>query len=318
MRIAVLDDYQRVARTYADWSGVDGKADVTVYSAPLGGEEDVVAELQPYDAICLMRERTPFPASVIEALPNLKLLVTTGMRNAAIDMEAAERCGVIVCGTHSPGHATAELAFGLIIGLARKLLPEVRSIAGGGWQVDVGRDLRGAMLGIIGLGRLGAQVAGFGKAFGMNVIAWSANLTDERCAEVGVERADSLDDLLTRADFVSIHTRLSQRTQGLIGAAELALMKPDAVLVNTSRAPIVDTMALMAALFAGQVGGAGLDVFDEEPLPAGHPLHAAPNLIMTPHLGYVTRETYAVFYRETVEDLEAYLEGAPIRLLSAR
>ncbi|MEI2387242.1 D-2-hydroxyacid dehydrogenase family protein [Breoghania sp. JC706] len=318
MRIAVLDDYQRVARTYADWGGVDGKADVTVYSAPLGGEEDVVAELQPYDAICLMRERTPFPASVIEALPNLKLLVTTGMRNAAIDMEAAERCGVIVCGTHSPGHATAELAFGLIIGLARKLLPEVRSIAGGGWQVDVGRDLRGAMLGIIGLGRLGAQVAGFGKAFGMNVIAWSANLTDERCAEVGVERADSVDDLLTRADFVSIHTRLSQRTQGLIGAAELALMKPDAVLVNTSRAPIVDTMALMAALFAGQIGGAGLDVFDEEPLPAGHPLHAAPNLIMTPHLGYVTRETYAVFYRETVEDLEAYLEGAPIRLLSAR
>ena len=315
MRIAVLDDYQRVARSFADWSGVEARADVTVYSTPLGSEEDVVAELQPYDAVCLMRERTPFPASVIDALPNLKLIVTTGMRNAAIDVAAAARRGIVVSGTNSPGHATAELAFGLIIGVARNMLAEVRSITCGGWQVGVGRDLRGATLGIVGLGRLGSQVAVCGKAFGMDVVAWSENLTDERCAEVGVARAPSLEDLLRRSDFVSIHTKLSARTRGLIGAAELALMKPDAILVNTSRAPIVDTMALIAALSSGHIGGAAIDVFDEEPLPAGHPLQAAPNLLMTPHLGYVTRETYAVFYRETVEALEAFLAGAPVRRL---
>ncbi|PTW59046.1 phosphoglycerate dehydrogenase-like enzyme [Breoghania corrubedonensis] len=317
MRIAVLDDYQRVALSFADWSKVKARAEVTVYSTPLGSEEDVVAELQPYDAVCLMRERTPFPASVIDTLPNLKLIVTTGMRNAALDVGAAERRGIVVSGTHSPGHATAELAFGLMIGLARNMLAEVRSLTCGGWQVGVGRDLRGATLGIIGLGRLGSQMAGFGKAFGMDVIAWSENLTDERCAEVGVGRAPNLEGLLRRSDFVTIHTKLSERTRGLIGASELALMKHDAILINTSRAPIVDTMALIAALSSGHIGGAGIDVFDEEPLAAVHPLHAAPNLLMTPHLGYVTRETYAVFYRETVEALEAFLSGDLVRPLSA-
>ncbi|WP_321344387.1 D-2-hydroxyacid dehydrogenase family protein [Breoghania sp.] len=316
MRIAVLDDYQGVAREFADWSGVDRRAEVSIYNAPLGGPEDVVAELQPYDVLCVMRERTPFPASVIARLPNLKLIATTGMNNAAIDLRAAEAAGILVSGTHSPGHATAELAFGLIIGMARKMIPEVRSMTIGGWQVDVGRDLRGATLGIIGLGRLGAQMAAFGKAFGMNVIAWSANLTEQRCHDLGVRLADSLDALLHESDFVTIHTRLSDRTRGLIGARELGLMKRDAILVNSSRAAIVDTMALIGALADGQIGGAAIDVYDEEPLPAGHLLHTVPNLLMTPHLGYVTRETYSVFYGETVENVEAYLDGNPIRLLT--
>ncbi len=316
MRIAVLDDYQGVAREFADWSGVDRRAEVFIYSVPLGGPEDVVAELQPYEVLCVMRERTSFPASVIARLPKLKLIVTTGMNNAAIDLRAAETAGILVSGTHSPGHATAELAFGLVIGMARKMLPEVRSMTIGGWQVDVGRDLRGATLGIIGLGCLGAQMAGFGKAFGMNVIAWSANLTEQRCHDVGVRLADSLDALLHESDFVTIHTRLSDRTRGLIGARELGLMKRDAILVNSSRAAIVDTMALIGALADGQIGGAAIDVYDEEPLPAGHLLHTVPNLLMTPHLGYVTRETYSVFYGETVENVEAYLDGNPIRLLT--
>ncbi|MDJ0932648.1 D-2-hydroxyacid dehydrogenase family protein [Breoghania sp.] len=288
MRIAVLDDYHGVARNFADWSRVEERAEVSVYKAPLGNEDDVRAELQPYDAVCLMRERTPFPASVIEALPNLKLIVTTGMRNEAIDLAAAERCGITVCGTHSPGHATAELAVGLMIGAAKKLITEVRSLSVGGWQLDVGRDLYGATLGIVGLGRLGSKMARIGMAFGMKVIAWSQNLTDERCAEVGVTRMPELEDLLRESDFVSIHTKLSERTRGLIGARELGFMKSDAILINTWRAAIVDTMALIAALAGGHIGGAGLDVFDEELLPAGHLLHGAPNLIITPYVGYVT------------------------------
>ncbi|WP_321501096.1 D-2-hydroxyacid dehydrogenase family protein [Breoghania sp.] len=317
MRIAVLDDFQGVAREFADWSRVEERAQVTTYRSPFVGPDDVVAELQPYDVICVMRERTAFPAEVISSLPNLKLIVTTGMSNAAIDLMAAEAAGILVCGTHSPGHATAELAFGLIIAAARNLAPEVSSMGIGDWQTGVGRDLRGATLGIVGLGRLGSQVAAFGKVFGMDVMAWSENLSAVRCADVGVRRTASLDELLADSDFITIHTRLSPRTRGLIGSRELGLMKRDALLINTSRAGIVDTMALIGALADGQIAGAAIDVYDEEPLPAGHPLHTAPNLLMTPHLGYVTRETYSVFYRETVEDLEAYLDGEPIRLLTS-
>ncbi|AXS42766.1 D-2-hydroxyacid dehydrogenase family protein [Breoghania sp. L-A4] len=312
MRIAVLDDYQGVARSCADWSGLEAAHEVTFFSAPLGGAADVIAALQGYDIVCLMRERTAFSSTVIDGLADLKLIVTTGARNAAIDVAAAAARGVTVCGTRSPGHATGELTMGLMLALARRIAPENASLMAGGWQVGLGRDLRGAVLGVIGLGRLGSLVAGFAKAFGMEVIAWSENLTEDRCAEVGVRKATK-QELLQSADFITIHQRLSPRTHGLIGAAELALMKPDACLINTSRGPIIDQAALIAALDEGRIGGAALDVFDEEPLPADHPLKAARNLLLTPHLGYVTRETYKVFYGETVEAIEAFLAGAPVR-----
>lgn len=312
MRVAVLDDYQAVALRCADWSGVEEKATLTVFTAPIGDEQAVIDALSDFDVVCVMRERTPFPKSVIDALPKLKLIVTTGARNAAIDVAAAHARGVTVCGTRSPGHATGELAMGLILALARGIVPENQSLMAGGWQAGLGRDVRGAVLGIIGLGRLGSLVASFAKAFGMEVIAWSENLTDERCAEVGVRRV-SKEELLKTSDFITIHTRLSSRTEGLIGAAELAQMKSDACIVNTSRGPIIDDDALIAALTEGRIGGAALDVYDEEPLPADHRLKQAPNLLLTPHLGYVTRETYKVFYEETVEAVEAFLAGKPIR-----
>ncbi len=312
MRIAVLDDYQGVARSCADWSGLEAGHEVTFFSTPLGGAEAVTAALQGYDIVCLMRERTEFSKAVIDGLADLKLIVTSGARNAAIDVAAARARGVTVCGTRSPGHATGELTMGLMLSLARRIVPENASLMAGGWQTGLGRDLRGAVLGVIGLGRLGSLVAGYAKAFGMEVIAWSENLTEERCAEVGVRRA-SKQELLQGADFITIHQRLSPRTRGLIGAAELALMKRDACLINTSRGPIIDQAALIAALDEDRIGGAALDVFDEEPLPADHPLKAARNLLLTPHLGYVTRETYKVFYEETVEAVEAFLAGTPVR-----
>ncbi len=262
-----------------------------------------------------MRERTPFPASLLERLPALKLLVTTGRGNAAIDLQAAERRGVTVCGTGSPGHAAGELAFALILALARNLLAEANSMAAGGWQVGLGRDLHGATLGILGLGHIGAQIAGFAKAFGMDLVAWSQNLTDARAAAVGVPRV-AKDELFARADFVTIHLRLSPRTRGLVGARELALMKNDACLVNTSRGPIVDEAALIRALEQGQIAAAALDVYDREPLPEGDPLRRAPNLLLTPHVGYVTRETYRVFYGETVDLVRAFLDGRPRNVLT--
>lgn len=311
MKIAVLDDYQGVARTCADWTSIDSRASVSIFREPLGDEASVISALKDFEIVCLMRERTPFPKAVIDALPNLRLIVTTGKRNAAIDVAAAVARGVPVCGTKSPGHATGELTMGLILSLARRILPENASLMGGGWQSGLGRDLRGATLGVIGLGRLGSLVAGFAKAFGMNVIAWSQNLTAERCAEVGVELV-SKEDLLRRSDFITIHQRLSDRTRGLIGEPELALMKSDAAIVNTSRGPIIDTNALVAALEKGIIGGAALDVFDEEPMAAEQPIKQAPNLLLTPHLGYVTRETYEVFYTGTVEILDAFLDGRTI------
>jgi phosphoglycerate dehydrogenase-like enzyme len=313
IQVAVLDDYQRVASDYAAWSSL--RADVTFFSDHLGDGVALIERLGPFAVIAAMRERTPFPRPLIEALPNLRLLVTTGMSNASIDLPAATDLGITVCGTASPGVGTAELTFGLILALARDLVGEVASVRTGGWQTGVGRDLQGSTLGVIGLGKQGGAVARFGQAFGMEVAAWSQNLTAARAAELGV-RLMSKDGLLAAADYVTIHLRLSDRTRGLLGAAELARMKPTAFLINTSRAPIVDGEALLAAVRAGTIAGAALDVFDPEPLPADHPFRHEHRILATPHIGYVTDDTYRSFYTEVVEDIAAWMAGSPIRVLN--
>jgi phosphoglycerate dehydrogenase-like enzyme len=310
-RIAVLDDYQRVARRFADWSRLDDH-EVTFFHEPL---DEPARVLESFDVVCAMRERTPFPAELLERLPHLRLLVTTGQRNASIDLEAAARQGVTICGTEGSWQATTELAFGLMLALARNIPREDAAMRAGGWQTTVGVSLEGKTLGIVGLGRLGSAAARVGAAFGMRLVAWSENLTAERAAACGAELV-SKDELFASADFITIHLVLSRRTRGLIGARELGLMKPTAFLVNTSRGPIVDEAALLAALEAGTIGGVGLDVFDREPLPADHPLRSAPNAVLTPHLGYVTQDTYRLFYEQTVENIEAFLAGRPVRVIS--
>jgi len=313
-RIAVLDDYQRVAQRFADWSRLDA-SEVVFFHEPFADLDAAALALEPFEIVCAMRERTAFAADLFARLPNLRLLITTGMRNAAIDLAAAARHGVTVSGTAGSGSPTAELAWGLILGLARRIPLEDAAMRAGGWQSTVGVGLEGRTLGIVGLGRLGSAVARIGGAFGMRLVAWSENLTAERAAEHGAELL-AKDELLRTADVVTIHLVLGDRTRGLIGARELALMKPTAFLVNTSRGPIVDEAALLDALQAGTIAGAGLDVYDREPLPADDPLRGAPNTVLTPHLGYVTEETYRVFYEQTVEDVEAYLAGAPVRVLA--
>ncbi len=316
LRCAVLDDYQNVALRMADWSKISKDVDVKVFNAPFGGEDEAVRALQGFAVVCLMRERTAFPRAVFEKLPDLRLVVTTGMRNAAIDMAAAKARKVTVCGTDSAGHPTAELTVGLLLDLARKIgFEDARMKAGENWQVTVGGDLYGKTLGILGLGKLGSRVATVALAFGMNVVAWSQNLTEDRCRAAGVAYA-SKQDLLRDSDFVTIHLQLSARTRGLIGAAELAAMKPTAFLVNTSRGPIVDEAALLAALKARKIAGAGLDVYDSEPLPRDHPLRKLPNAVLTPHLGYVTADNYRVFYGQTVEAIAAFLDGKPVRVIA--
>ncbi|MCL4766745.1 MAG: D-2-hydroxyacid dehydrogenase family protein [Hyphomicrobiaceae bacterium] len=312
--IAILDDYQKAALELADWSRLRENHRLTIFHEPFVGEEAAARALVGFDVLCLMRERTPFQASLIDRLPNLRLIVTSGRRNAAIDVAAAARQKVLVCGTDSPGNSTAELTMALMLALARHVHVEAAAMRAGGWQTTLGRDLRGLTLGLVGLGRLGGQVAKFGRTFGMKVIAWSENLTQQRCYEAGAEYV-AKDDLLRRADVVSIHTRLSERTRGLIGARELALMKPSAHLVNTSRGPIVDEAALIAALNEGRIAGAALDVYDREPLPADHPLRSAPRVLLTPHLGYVTEETYRVFYSGMVGAIEAWLAGKPVGVI---
>jgi D-3-phosphoglycerate dehydrogenase len=315
-RCAVLDDYQNVALAMADWSKITGEVDVKVFNAPLGGSEQVAKALSGYAIVCLMRERTPFPRAMFEKLPDLKLVVTTGLRNAAIDVAAAKEHNVVVCGTESAGHPTAELAFGLIIDLARSIsLENARMKAGETWQATIGTDLFGKTIGIIGLGKLGSRVAKAAQAFGMKVIAWSQNLTPEKARELGAEYA-SKEDLLRQADFVTIHLQLSARTRGLIGAKEIGLMQPTAFLVNTSRGPIVDEAALIAALKGGAIAGAGLDVYDVEPLPREHVLRKLPNVVLTPHLGYVTADNYRIFYDQTVEAIRAWLDGKPLRVIA--
>ncbi len=313
MKIALLDDWQENAHEFADWARVRQGHQLDIYHDTIKGNL-LIQRLQDYDVLCLMRERTLFSAEVINALPNLKAIITSGMRNAAIDLDACKAREIIVSGTASPGHATAELAMTLIGTMARQIIPSANSMTQGGWQIGTGRDLRGATLGILGLGRLGGQVAALGKAFGMEVQAWSQNLTPERAAEQGVTYKDK-EAFFATSDFISIHLKLSSRVTGLVGAEELAWMKPDACIVNTSRAPIIDETALIQALNTGKLGGAALDVYHHEPLPKDDALRTTPNLILTPHIGYVTQETMRVFYSETLESLEAYLTGVPIRLL---
>ena len=317
MKIVVLDDYQGHSGRFADWGDLaDG---VTVMRDTIRGD-DLVETLAPFDVICAMRERTPLPGNLIAQLPNLKLIVTTGMRNASIDLAAARARGIVVCGTSSRTTATSHLAMTLILAATRKLCLNARSMETGGWQVEAGRDLDDLTLGLIGLGRLGAAVAELARPFGVELIAWSENLTDERCAEVGVDRAGSLSDLLARSDVASVHLVLSDRTRALVGAEALAAMKPDAVLVNTSRGPLIDEAALLDALRAGRPGCAALDVFDFEPLPADHPIRDAEliragKLLLTPHIGYGALGTYETMYRETAEDVRAWAGNDPIRVL---
>ena len=313
-RVAILDDYQNVAMKMADWSSLPPDVSAEAFSDHLADEDALARRLAPFEIVVAMRERSPFPRSLFGRLPNLKLLVTTGMRNAAIDLDAAADFGVIVCGTNGLAQPTAELTWALILALARRIPVEDAATRRGAWQVSVGEGVHGKTLGAMGLGRLGSQVARVGAAFGMNVIAWSQNLTAERAADCGAALV-SKDELLAESDFLTIHLILSRRTRGLVGARELSLMKPSAYLINTSRGPIVDESALIAALRARSIAGAGLDVFDAEPLPSDHPLRSLPNTVITPHMGYVTAETYRVFYEDAVEDIRAYLNGAPIRAL---
>jgi phosphoglycerate dehydrogenase-like enzyme len=314
-RIAVLDDYQSAAAGFADWSLVPGPVDVVEFADHLADEDALVDRLTPFEVVVAMRERTPFPRTLLERLPHLRLLVTTGRRNASIDVAAAAERGITVCGTGSHAAGPVELTWALILAVARQVPLEDASVRAGGWQETVGTDLAGATLGVLGLGRLGERVARIGQAFDMDVVAWSQNLTGQRAAEVGVRLVDR-DELFATADVLTVHLVLSDRTRGLVGRDELERMKPSAILVNTSRGPIVDEAALLDALSSSRIAGAGLDVFDTEPLAPDHPLRSAPKTVLTPHLGYVTEKTYEIFFREAVEDVAAFLAGSPIRVLT--
>jgi phosphoglycerate dehydrogenase-like enzyme len=312
---AVLDDYQGVALSAADWSQVAQDYDIRVLAEPLSGSETQRA-LADCRVVVAMRERTPFPASLLAELPELRLLVTTGMNNASIDLEAARALGIVVCGTPSSSEPPVELTWALILGIARRLRVEVEAIRSGGWQQTVGADLHGSTLGLLGLGKIGSRVASIGAAFGMTVQAWSEHLDQTRADECGVRLVGSLDELLTTSDFVSIHLRLGDRSRDLVGEQQLRSMRPTAVLVNTSRAEIVNQAALVQALEAGWIAAAGLDVFDQEPLAPDSPFRRLPNVLATPHLGYVTEANYRRFYSGAVEDILAFGAGEPVRVLS--
>jgi len=314
-RCAVLDDYQDVALKLADWGRIAGDVDVTVFNQHMGSPDQVHRALKDFHIVCMMRERTPFRRNTIEALPNLKLLITTGARNASIDMAAAAERGITVCSTSTYGNPTTGVTFGLILELTRRIgFEHARLKAGEPWQVTIGMDLEGQTLGVLGLGKLGTRTANIAKAFGMKVIAWSQNLTAEKCKEAGVAYA-SKEELFRQSDFITIHVILSQRTRGLVGAKELGLMKPTAYLVNTSRGPIVEEKALIAALNERRIAGAGLDVFDIEPLPLDHPFRRMDNVVITPHLGYVSRQNYEHYFPDIVEDIRAFIDGKPVRVI---
>jgi phosphoglycerate dehydrogenase-like enzyme len=306
--IAVLDDYQNVALSLADWSVLEGQASVTVFNDHLADADAVVERLRPFDIVCVMRERTPLTRTIIERLPRLRLIASTAFRNASIDVRAAEERGIPIVHTGYTSAPTIELTWALILADARNLVAENASLRSGGWQRFIGDDIAGRTLGLLGLGNIGGAVAQIGKAFGMSVIAWSQNMTAERAAEVGAELV-SKEELFRRADVVSVHLVLSARTRGLVGAPELALMKPTARLVNTSRGPIVVEADLIAALKAQNIAGAAIDVFDQEPLPLDHPFRTLPNLLATPHIGYVSRGLYTRFYQDTVENIRRWLDG---------
>jgi D-3-phosphoglycerate dehydrogenase len=314
-RCAILDDYQNVALKVADWSKVKADLDITVFNEHLGGPDNVVKALQEFEIVCAMRERTPFPRAVIEKLPKLKLLITTGLRNASFDVAAAKERGVVVCGTPSVGSPTSGIAIGLMLELTRRIGYEhARLKAGAPWQTTIGVDLEGLTLGVLGLGKLGTRTAQIAKAFGMKVIAWSQNLTAEKCEAAGVGHVGK-DDLFRQADFITIHLILSPRSRGLVGTRELGLMKPTAYLINTSRGPIVDEAAMLAALREKKIAGAGLDVFDVEPLPLDHPLRKMDNVVITPHLGYVAMQNYRAYFAGVVDDIRAFLDGKPVRVV---
>jgi phosphoglycerate dehydrogenase-like enzyme len=313
-RVAILDDYQDVALRMADWKSLPAGTEVVAFRDHLHDTDAVAKRLAAFDVVVAMRERTAFPRVLLEALPKLRLLVTTGMRNASIDVRAATERGITVCGTSGLPYPTAELTWGLVLALFRRIPVEDRATRDGRWQTTLGLGLNGKTLGVIGLGTLGSRVARYGRAFEMEVLAWSQNLTPERAAEGGATLVGK-DELLARSDVVSIHLVLGDRTRGLIGARELGLMKRTAYLVNTSRGPIVDEAALVRALQDGTIAGAGLDVFEPEPLPLDHPFRRLPNTVITPHLGYVTEETYRIFFGHALEDVQAFLRGEPVRVL---
>ena len=314
-RCAILDDYRNVALKSADWSKVATELDCKIFNEHLGSQENVIKALQGFEIICAMRERTAFPRAVIEKLPDLKLLITTGMRNASIDVAAAREHGVVVSGTPATGNPTSGIAIGLMLELTRRIGYEnARLKAGAPWQSTIGLDLEGLTLGVIGLGKLGARTSRIAQAFGMKVMAWSQTLTPEKCKAVGVEYAQK-DELFRQSDLITIHVVLSQRTRGLVGAKELALMKPTAYIINTSRGPIIEEGALLAALREKRIAGAGLDVFDIEPLPVDHPLRKMDNVVLTPHLGYVSLQNYRAYFSGVVDDIRAYLDGSPVRVL---
>jgi phosphoglycerate dehydrogenase-like enzyme len=318
LKAAILDDYQNVALKLADWSPISKEVEVKVFNERLGDDDAVIKALQGFAIVNMMRERTPFNRKVIEGLPDLKLLITTGGRNASIDLKACAERGITVCGTGGFGSPTAGIAVGLILELTRRVgFENARMKAGEPWQLTLGQDLEGMTLGVLGLGKLGQRVAKVARAFGMKVIAWSQNLTPEKAKEGGAEYV-SKEDLFRRADIVSIHVVLSDRTRGLVGAKELGLMKKTAYLVNTARGPIVDEKALIAALQSKSIAGAGIDVFDVEPLPTDHPYRKMDNVVLTPHLGYVTEQNYRKQYPEVVEDIRAWLDGKPVRVLEAK
>ena len=316
LKAAILDDYQGVALKLADWSAIAKDVEVKVFDKPFASRAEAIHALQGFAIVAGMRERTPFPRAVIEALPDLKLLITTGARNNSFDIKAANERGVTVCGTGSAGNPTVGIVFGLMLELTRHIgFENARMKAGEPWQTTIGLDLEGMTLGIVGLGKLGQRVAAIGKAFGMKVIAWSQNLTPDKAKEAGVEYA-SREELFARSDFVSIHLVLSDRSRGLITADDLACMKKTAYLINTARAPIVDQAALLKALQSKTIGGAGLDVSEVEPLPLDHPYRKLDNVVLTPHLGYVSEQNYRKYFPDIVEDIRAFLDGRPVRVIA--
>ena len=318
VRAAILDDYQNVAMGFADWSQIAKDVEIKVFNKPFGSQDEAIKALQGFAVVVGMRERTPFPRKVVEALPDLKLLITTGARNNSFDIKACAERGITVCGTGAVGSPTTGIAFGLMLELTRRIgFENARLKAGAPWQTTIGRDLEGLTLGILGLGKLGQRSAAVGKAFGMKTIAWSQNLTEEKAKAAGADYV-SKDDLFRNADLVTIHLVLSDRSRGLVGAKELGLMKKSAYLINTSRGPIVDEKALIAVLQSKSIAGAGLDVFDVEPLPLDHPFRKMDNVVITPHLGYVSEPNYRNYFRDIVENIRAWLDGKPVRVIEAK
>jgi phosphoglycerate dehydrogenase-like enzyme len=318
LKAAILDDYQNVALACADWSSIKNDVEITVFNKPFANSDEAVKALKGFAIIAGMRERTPFPRKVLEQLPDLKLLITTGAKNNSFDVAAANERGITVCGTGAVGNPTTGITFGLMLELTRKIgFENARMKAGEPWQVTIGKDLEGMTLGIVGLGKLGARVAAIGNAFGMKIIAWSQNLTAEKAKEAGAQYV-SKDELFAQADFVTIHLQLSDRSRGTVTAADIAKMKPSAYLINTARAPIVDQAAMLKALQDKKIAGAGLDVFETEPLPKDHPYRKLDNVVLTPHLGYVSEQNYRKYFPDIVEDIRAFLDGKPVRVISPK